>query len=304
MPPEEPEEEEEVEQEPEEGDEEAEPEDEGDEGDEGDDEAHDEEEEPEEAKPKARMLTVTVDGRQQRVPEREVIDGYLRTVDYTRKTQALAQERRGFEQEKQSVQRERAQYAELLPKLTEQLQTFTQPNIDWDRLFQESPAEYVRQQALKREAEDRLQAIAAEQYRLNMIRANEEKQEHIQTLERERAAMLQAMPEWKDPAAWEKARAMVRHYALLQGWSEDQVKKVTDHRAVIALWKAAQLDHMAKQPKALPQPKRVQRAAAPTPPAPGPHPVRRKTSQMTRDKQRLAKTHSIRDAAAVIEHLL
>ncbi len=47
-------------------------------------------------------FTLTVDGKEQDISEKELVDGYLRQEDYTKKSQVLADERRKF-QEKQET---------------------------------------------------------------------------------------------------------------------------------------------------------------------------------------------------------
>ena len=105
------------------------------------------------------MVTVTLpDGKTDRVPESELAKSYLRVRDYTQKTMALAEERKAAQAEHEQVRTERAQYAQLLPALVEQYQQLVSPLIDWDRLFQENPAEYVRQQAIHRDLTERTEA--------------------------------------------------------------------------------------------------------------------------------------------------
>jgi hypothetical protein len=84
-------------------------------------------------------FTVKVDGKEVEVSLEELQKGYSRTEDYTRKTQALAQERKAAQAELESVRTERAQYSQLLTALQAQLQDAQQPNVDMDRLYNEDP---------------------------------------------------------------------------------------------------------------------------------------------------------------------
>ena len=96
------------------------------------------------------VFTVKVDGKEVEVTLDELQKGYSRTQDYTRKTQQIAEVRKQTEAELQAVRAEREQYAQLLSALEAQVQQATQPNIDWDRLYQEDPIEWVRQRELMR----------------------------------------------------------------------------------------------------------------------------------------------------------
>ena len=272
----------------------------------GDEEAPDDEEDAEEPQAE-RERTVTVklpDGTTQRVTESELRNSYLRVRDYTQKTMALAQDRKGFEAEREQVKLERAQYAQLLPALVEQYQQLVNPAVDWDRLFQENPAEYVRQQAIRRDLADRTEAAKQEGYRLFKLAEAEQQKNHADLLRREREMMGELVPAWKDEGNWAKARTFARDYARELGYTDEQIGTVTDHRAVMVLWQAGQYAAMLKRGRAVPLPPASTRTVTPAAPEPGPNPVRRRISEHTRNKQRLAQTGSVRDAAAVIRGLL
>ena len=107
-----------------------------DEADESDEDVDEDEEEDEQ------QFTVKIDGKDVAVSLDELQKGYSRTEDYTRKTQALAQERKSAQAELAQVRTERAQYAQLLGALQEQLQQSQQP-FDMERLREEDPIEWV-----------------------------------------------------------------------------------------------------------------------------------------------------------------
>ncbi len=66
-----------------------------------------EDEESEEKAPRDEKFVVKVDGKEIEVPKDELIRGYQREADYTRKTQKLAEERKLVESEFQQVRAER-----------------------------------------------------------------------------------------------------------------------------------------------------------------------------------------------------
>lgn len=81
--------------------------------------------EPENKAPEPQMYTVKVDGQELQVPLEELLNGYQRQADYSRKTQALADERR-------QLQAQMAQYQ----------QPQTQPQTQEPQQSQVSQAEY------------------------------------------------------------------------------------------------------------------------------------------------------------------
>ena len=120
------------------------------------------------------LVTVKVDGKEQKVPLDEVIAGYSRTADYTRKTQELASSRKAVEAEFEAARVERAQYAQMLSALQQQLTQLMPQEPDWNALYNSDPLEYVRQRDVWRERNDKLVAAQAEQQRLHALQTEEQ----------------------------------------------------------------------------------------------------------------------------------
>jgi len=87
-------------------------------------------------------VEVEIDGKMYRVPE-EVKDGYLRTGDYTRKTQEAAEMRRALESQKAEIEKMREVSSEELQArsakmgIESQLQQYE--NADWSAEYEKDP---------------------------------------------------------------------------------------------------------------------------------------------------------------------
>jgi hypothetical protein len=255
--------------------------------------ADDEEAEEDEEQPAERMITVKIDGKDMAIPESEAARGYQRQADYSRHMAALQQHR-------QEVQAERAQYAELLPAVIQQLQMMQPQEPDWERLYNEDPLEYVRQKELSREREQQLIASQAELQRINYLQEQEAAAELQQRVQMGRQDLQAYNPAWQDKATWEKDRVQLREYGKAQGFSEEEISKAYDPRSVRLLHKAYLYDRlMSKKPKPVRQqsPMPTRGGASQAQPS-------RKHSDISKAKMRLAKTGSVRDAAKVFEGLL
>ena len=137
-------------------------------------EYEDDEEEPEgDAASAADTFTVKVAGEEIEVALDELKNGYSRTSDYTKKSQALAEERKAFEQERDAVNIERQQYSQLLGQLLMQLTTGGEEPPDFDRLYEEDPIAASRQQHNWQKKQQKLQAIQLEQQRVSEAQALE-----------------------------------------------------------------------------------------------------------------------------------
>lgn len=255
--------------------------------------------EPEAAQPETKLYTVKIDGKEEQVSLDEALKGYQRLQDYSRKTDALGKARREFETERQAVTQERAQYAQMLTALQTQLQNLQPSEPNWDELYRSDPLEYVRQKDLYRERQEKLAAVNFEAQRLQSIQAQEQQAALGKLVEENRAKMLEAMPSWKDSKKWETDRTKILQYGKGLGFTEEELNSTYDHRAVMALYKAMQYDNLMSnkpQPVAPKGPKTVAAGSAASTP--------KSTNEVTRARQRLAKTGKVADAAALMEAFL
>jgi hypothetical protein len=257
------------------------------------------EEETEEEEQPAEVYTVKVDGKEVEVTLDELQKGYSRTQDYTRKTQQIAETRKAVEAEAGAIRAERELYAQLLGALKQQLES-TEAPVDMDRLYNEDPIEWVRQSEVMRQKQDKLAAIQSEQQRLSQLTAQQRAQEMQAHLATQQEALIQAVPERKDSKKAQAEKALLVEFGKKIGFSDDELKNVYDHRAVIALRKAALYDQMmSKRGQIKPVVNNGPRPAKPS--AAGRVST---TTESTRAKQRLAKSGRVNDAASAIELLL
>jgi hypothetical protein len=263
-----------------------------------DEQSESEEDTQEDEKPKA--FTVKIDGKEVEVTLDELQKGYSRTQDYTRKTQQVAEMRKQTEAELTAIRAEREQYAQLLGALSEQVKAAAEPKIDWDRLYQEDPIEYVRQREVMRENREKAAAIQAEQQRLAEIAQQEQMKEMQAHKAKESQALLEAIPSWKDPAKAKAEKAMMIEFGQKMGFTSEELGNIFDHRVVLALRKAALYDQMQAKRQGI----KPVTNNGPKPAKPGAAGRVSQMSDAARAKQRLAKTGRVDDAASAIELLL
>jgi hypothetical protein len=258
-------------------------------------------EESEEEAPRDQKFIVKVDGKEIEVPKEELIRGYQREADYTRKTQKLAEERKLVESEFQQVRGEREQYAQILGQLQQKLHEFEPAEPDWNRLEYEDPTEYARQWTSHQRRLQQKNAVLAEQMRLQQMQ-QAESQKQIQTvLQQEVKILKEKIPEWSSP---EKAKAegkALMEYGQGLGFSEQELNGITDSRALLALHKAWKYDQMiSKRPEFQAKIKKAPKMASPG----SAGSVSSKSGELNNAKKRLAQTGSVRDAASLFEKFI
>lgn len=168
-------EEEEVEQEVESEEEEAEIEEELDEDESEEEEVSEEDDEDEESEEESdeeeadesedettdsEVFLVKVDGEEIEVTGDELVQGYQRQQDYTRKTQEVAEERKRLQEHYAELEAERTKYVTALDQLiqeeSKELDKYNE--VDWNKLKQEDPNQFLILQYELNEARTALQS--------------------------------------------------------------------------------------------------------------------------------------------------
>lgn len=265
------------------------------------DEVEGEEEEAEEEAPEPEKYIVKVDGKELEVTKEELIRGYQREADYTRKTQKLAEERRMVESEFQQVRGERQQYAQVLGQLEQKLRELTPPEPDWEQLEKQDPTEYARQWTNHQRRQQQQAAVYAEQARLHQLQQAEQAKAMQERLLEEANRVKELIPEWRSPEKAKEDGKAILEYGQKLGFSEQELGNVTDARALVALYKAWKFDQMmSKKPELQAKIKKAPRMATPG----SANTVSPKNSELKSAKQRLANTGRVKDAAALFEKFI
>tara|TARA_R110001606_G_scaffold206754_1_gene354480 strand:+ start:1221 stop:2213 length:993 start_codon:yes stop_codon:yes gene_type:complete len=244
------------------------------------------------------QFTVKIDGKDVAVSLDELQKGYSRTEDYTRKTQALAQERKTAQAELEQVRTERSQYAQLLGALQEQLQQ-PQQSVDMERLRDEDPIEWVRQREMQRESNEKLLAIQSEQQRISQAEQGVKQQQMQAFLQSQKDQLLAVVPQLSDPkfAQVEKSRWIEAGKSI--GFSEQELNGINDHRVLLALKSIADYNGMVAKRKQVTSDKPKAKTVKP-----GTGTRKHQSSSVKSAQQRLARSGNAKDAASLLENFL
>ena len=248
--------------------------------------------------------TLEVDGEEKTIEE--LRSGFLRQKDYTRKTQELAENRKAMDAQYQEIERERAEYAQLLPAMAERIQQAAEQEPDWDTLYDTDPVMAAKaERQWRKEQEGRvaqLQAVQAEQQRMQQIEAQKQQQMQQSYLEQQRHILPDIIPEWRDRKVAATEATQIRDFLLGEGFSEQDVSGMSNATLVKLARKAMLYDRgetRANEVKAKPKKPRAKilksgsRASQP-----------KRTSAAQEAQNRARKTGRVNDAAAAIKALL
>ena len=246
------------------------------------------------------VYRVTVDGNEIEVTQDELLNGYSRQQDYTRKTQELANQRKLIEQQAQELQQRDAIYAQLLPKMEAQLKGELVNEPDWNSLYDDDPIAYVREKQIWDEKKEKLTAVSAEQQRLQQEAYAQQQQQIAHVVQEGQQRILQIIPEWKNAEIASKEKSAIRDYGInVLGYSAQEMDAIYDYRALLGLRNAWLNSKTVEATKKKPTQKAPARVARP-----GSTSRKKSLAPAQRAKQVLAKTGKVQDAAKVFEQFL
>ena len=271
-----------------------------------------EEEESEDESETETVYTVRVDGKDVEVTEDELLKGYSRQADYTKKTQELAEYRRQMDgamqqaqQEIQQTQQARAQYVDAVEAAISSnyahLQQFQ--HVDWERLKTEDREEYLTKRDDYRQAQEQIAELQNQHKAATEQQQAEMSEQHKRMWMEEHHKMSQILPEWRDDEKRMAISKAIGEYAVGQGYTKEELDTLVDHRSILMLMKAKAYDDVRGKQQAVRSKKvrnkpKVVRSKAKQDKAPSR--IRKRTAKLGRLKE----TGHVDDAADVIFDML
>ena len=247
--------------------------------------------------------TVKVDGKDVKVTQEELLAGYSRQADYTRKSQVLAEQRKKADEELAATQQERQRYLSQLEQFNTQADSKINElaKTDWTKLKEEDPTEYMLKRDQYRELQDNKRIVEDEQKNLQYKQQQEHEAKWQEELGRQQEIMVQRLPEWTDPDKGPKLKQNIKSFAVKKGFTEQEVNSLIDARSVDVLHKAMLYENLLaakisnKKTKVVPK---VQK--------PGSLATKGEISsdKVKAQRARLRKTGHVNDAKSVIESLM
>ena len=247
--------------------------------------------------------TVKVDGVDVQVTQDELLAGYSRTADYTRKSQVLAEQRKKADDELAATQQERQRYVSQLEQLNiesdKQLDQFK--NTDWTKLKSEDINEYMLKRDQYRELQENKRALEEERNSVLQKQQQEAQMRWTQELTKQQEIMAKKLPEWSDPAKGPKLKQDIKSYALSKGFTDQEVNAMIDARAVEILNYARMYESLLAAKIANKKSKVVPKVTAPGTPTTK---TEINSEKVKQQRARLKRSGKPADAAKLIEGLM
>jgi hypothetical protein len=266
------------------------------------DESEVEQDEGEEEAEESPTYRVKAAGEEREVTLDELIQSYQLGADYRRKVEAVAQDRKVVEAERQRIEEAkylRDQYAERLQVIEQMLNQ--QPETEnLDYLKETDPIGYAVKVAELSQREKQLAQVRAEQARIADQQQREQQEQLGQVVQAESRKLAEVIPEYADPQKGETLRRELREFGLKAGFSDQELANVYDSRAVLTLYKAMQYDKLQSAKPGIT--KKVNEA--PKVMKSGVSQPRDSSDEMKKLKARAKQTGRVADAARAFERFL
>jgi hypothetical protein len=244
---------------------------------------------------------VKAGGEEKDVTLEELVSGYQKGDDYTKKSQTLAEQRKAMEVEAKAIQEAqhlREEYQARLGQVSQILQQNDADYSDLEQLKENDPIAYAVKVAEKTENTKKMQVIQQEQARLaqesNQYRANQQ----AQFVAEQSKLLTEKVKEFSDPKKAEQIKNDIRSFGKSVGFSDQELSQVYDHRHVMILQKAMEYDKLQKanpsvNKKLSKAPKMAKKGNKVA-----------KTDVYTKQKKRLKSSGSIEDATSVFTNFI
>ena len=221
------------------------------ESEEGEEESEESDEDEEEEEP---LFAVQANGEEIEVTYDELVKGYSRQADYTKKTQELAEYRNGYNAAKQ-------QYESSLPRLHELQQEYTAAlatvienslsgmekfNIDWNALKEEDREEYLIKSMEFNQEKARIDNLKQQHQSEQVKLGSQLTAQNKQYRQEEMTKLASIVPELRDPEQGKNIMSHIQEYSSSKGFSEQELMETADHRMWLVLIDAMLYDTLSK----------------------------------------------------------
>ena len=260
------------------------------------------EEESEEDEPEAeRTFKVKAAGEELDVTESELIKSYQMGKDYTKKSQALAEQAKIVQANMAKIQESmqlRDEYAQKLSQITQVLNEDMESEEDLINMKENDPVGYAVKIAEQTENQRKMKMIEQEQQRVAAQQRAAQQEHFAQNISHQSKKLTELIPEFSDAKKAEQVKRDIRSYGKEMGFSDQEMSTVYDARHVSMLHKAMKYDRLmsnkGKTKKQVTNAPRMTKNRGKV----------KNTDVYTKQKRRLKSSGSVEDAVSVFKNFL
>lgn len=179
-------------------------------------------------------IEVIIDGKAEKITQADLVKGYQRQADYTRKTQAVAEERKALEADRVKLDESIKAIGEIESEVNA-LVMGDLSSINWDELRDTDPSEYLRMKEVVEKRQGALKQLTEKR------KALEQDQ-----IAKEQVALQKAL-EWDNPETGTVKREADMKLLNEQFGNSPALQKAKDAETVLAFVDAAKYRQLQKE---------------------------------------------------------
>jgi hypothetical protein len=190
------------------------------------------------------LVEVLVDGKAVDVPLKDLKKSYSGNQFIEQNIQKAVETRKEVENQAYALYDANKQSVEKLQRLDSILSTYTQPDIDWQKLKATDPQAYVLKREEVREAQEKQTLVQQELSKVNQQQSWLEDQAKQKYLTEQAYALAEKVPDLRDPEKAKMVMGKLEKAAVSYGYTSEEVASVMDHRALLVLRDAAEMQEI------------------------------------------------------------
>ena len=243
---------------------------------------------------------VKAGGEEKEVTLQELVTGYQKGDDYTKKSQTLAEARKKVEAHAHEVQQAmhvKEEYAQRLAQV-EQFLMADGEQVNLDELKENDPIQYAIKVAEQTETNKKINLLRQERAKVQQQQQAYQSQQQNAVVANEAKLLTEKVKEFSDPKKAEQIKTDIRSFGKSVGFSDQELSQVYDHRHVLILQKAMEYDKLQQSKAGV----NKKLSNAPKMAKKGKKVINSDT--YTKQKKRLKSSGSIEDATSVFKNFI
>ena len=189
---------------------------------------------------------VKAGGEEKDVTLAELVSGYQKGDDYTKKSQSLAEARKKVEAHAHEVQQAmqvKEEYAQRLAQV-EQFLMSDNEQVNLEELKENDPIQYAIKVAEQTETNKKINLLRQERAKVQQQQQAYQSQQQHAVVANEAKLLSEKVKEFSDPKKAEQIKNDIRSFGKSVGFSDQELSQVYDHRHVLILQKAMEYDKL------------------------------------------------------------
>ena len=183
------------------------------------------------------LVKTKIDGEEGKVKFSELIKNYQLKGYADKQVREAAEVRKQANEYAQQVQQQTQVQQAVMSQIAEakaiEAELAQYSGIDWNKLIDSDPVQAMKLERQMRDLQGKHSAKVGEINHAQRFIQQQQQQQSAASLESERQALLQAVPEWSSEATATKEKQQIAADLQARGYSQREIQGLSDHKAVL-----------------------------------------------------------------------